>query len=56
MQRAQRALFVSAAIISAAVTYAQVQPDPRTLIPSNTLNAIAQQVSGAQAVNPCTPC
>ncbi len=48
----QRALFLSAAIISAAaLTYAQEQPDPRTLIPSNTLNAIAQHISGAQAHN-----
>ena len=29
----------------------QVQPDPRTLIPSATLNAIAARVSGAQARN-----
>ncbi len=48
----QRVLFLSAAIISAAaLTYAQEQPDPRTLIPSNTLNAIAQHISGAQAHN-----
>ncbi len=31
--------------------HAQEQPDPRTLIPSATLNAIAQRVSGAQAHN-----
>src|SRR5262245_57681249 len=30
---------------------AQVQADPRTLIPGPTLNAIAQRVSGAQARN-----
>src|SRR5437763_13672015 len=35
----------------AASLLAQEQPDPRTLIPSATLNAIAQQVSGAQAHN-----
>src|SRR4051812_2863245 len=48
----QRLLFVLAAVIGAsAIGWAQEQADPRTLIPSATLNAIAQQVSGAQAHN-----
>jgi hypothetical protein len=48
----QRVLFLSAALVSAAaIAYAQEQADPRTLIPSVTLNAIAQHVSGAQARN-----
>ena len=48
----QRALFLSAALVSAAgLIHAQEQADPRTLIPSATLNAIAQHVSGAQARN-----
>ena len=47
-----RVLFLSAALVSAAaIAYAQEQADPRTLIPSATLNAIAQHVSGAQARN-----
>ena len=38
----QRALFPGAAIVTAAaLSYAQDQPDPRTLIPSTTLNLIA---------------
>jgi hypothetical protein len=38
----QRALFLSAAFVCVpAIAYAQEQPDPRTLIPSTTLNAIA---------------
>lgn len=48
----QRALFLFAALVSAAaLVHAQEQADPRTLIPSATLNAIAQHVSGAQARN-----
>src|SRR3954465_3356699 len=48
----QRLLFGLAAVIGAsAIGWAQEQADPRTLIPSATLNAIAQQVSGAQAHN-----
>ena len=40
----QRALFLSAALVSAAgLIHAQEQADPRTLIPSATLNAIAQR-------------
>ncbi len=35
----------------AATVFAQEQADPKTLIPSATLNAIAQRVSGAQARN-----
>ena len=47
-----RALVLSAAVLgAAAIAYAQEQADPRTLIPSTTLNAIAQHVSGAQAHN-----
>jgi len=50
MQRAF--FFLSAALVcAAAISYAQEQPDPLTLIPSSTLNAIAQHVSGAQAHN-----
>jgi aminopeptidase YwaD len=46
----QRSLFLLAALIGAsAIGLAQEQADPRTLIPSATLNAIAQRVSGAQA-------
>jgi hypothetical protein len=41
----------AAAIACAGIVHAQEQPDPRTLIPSATLNAIAQHVSGAQAHN-----
>ena len=51
----QRALFLLTAITAlagaAAIADAQEQADPRTLIPSATLNAIAQHVSGAQAHN-----
>jgi hypothetical protein len=48
----QRALFFSFAFAAAALAvHAQEQADPRTLIPSATLNAIAQHVSGAQAHN-----
>ena len=36
---------------AAASALAQEQADPRTLIPSATLNAIAQHISGAQAPN-----
>jgi hypothetical protein len=41
----------AAIAFAAAAVHAQEQPDPRTLIPSHTLNAIAQHVSGAQARN-----
>src|SRR5580704_9603513 len=41
----------AAAVACAGIVHAQEQPDPRTLIPSATLNAIAQHVSGAQAHN-----
>lgn len=49
----QRALYVlpAAVLYAAGLAYAQEQPDPRTLIPSATLNTIAQHVSGAQARN-----
>ena len=48
----QRALFLVLGIAAAsALVHAQEQADPRTLIPSQTLNAIAQRVSGAQAHN-----
>src|SRR4051812_27902304 len=48
----QRALCVLVAVTgAAAIIRAQEQSDPRTLIPSQTLNAIAQTVSGAQARN-----
>ena len=48
----QRALFLVLAVAGAsALVHAQEQADPRTLIPSPTLNAIAQRVSGAQAHN-----
>lgn len=48
-----RRLVVAAccALAAAASLIAQEQPDPRTLIPSPTLNAIAQRISGAQAHN-----
>ena len=50
-----RALFLSAALVgAAALVHAQEQADPRTLIPSNSLNAIAQHVSGAPARNHVT--
>ena len=42
---------LSRPVSAAAIAYAQEQADPRTLIPSVTLNAIAQHVSGAQARN-----
>ena len=42
----QRDFFLSAVIVSAsAVAYAQEQPDPRMLMPSPILNAIAQHIS-----------
>lgn len=45
-----RTWLLTAALAGAvAVAHAQQQPDPRTLIPSNTLNGIAQHISGAQA-------
>lgn len=37
--------------LTATAAHAQEQADPRTLIPSATLNAIAQRISGAQAQN-----
>lgn len=47
-----RRLAVFAALaFGGASLLAQEQPDPRTLIPSATLNAIAQHISGAQARN-----
>jgi len=42
---------VAAAVCASAALFAQAQADPKTLIPSATLNAIAQRVSGAQAHN-----
>src|SRR5262249_55465779 len=49
-KRSMRRLATASVLACAAATlYAQEQADPRTLIPSSTLNAIAQQVSGAQA-------
>jgi hypothetical protein len=47
-----RRLVIAAAIACLTATvFAQEQADPKTLIPSATLNAIAQRVSGAQARN-----
>src|SRR5215467_9247661 len=48
-----RKLVVAAccAAAAAASLAAQEQPDPRTLIPAPTLNAIALRISGAQAHN-----
>ena len=49
---ARTEIVVAAALLgTASLAYAQEQSDPRTLIPSATLNAIAQHVSGAQARN-----
>ena len=48
MQRLVLRLFVLGACLATSA-WAQEQPDPRTLIPAATLNAIAQHVSGAQA-------
>ncbi|MEO8677789.1 MAG: M28 family peptidase [Vicinamibacterales bacterium] len=42
---------ILAATAATVSVVAQEQADPRTLIPSDTLNAIAQHVSGAQAHN-----
>ncbi len=47
MRRAALVMMILAAAAPRAA--AQEQPDPRTLIPAGTLNAIAQHVSGAQA-------
>jgi Peptidase family M28/PA domain len=44
----RRVLFL-ATLLAATPALAQEQPDPRTLIPQATLNAIAQHISGAQA-------
>ena len=47
-----RSLSVIALLALAATpAVAQEQPDPRTLIPQATLNAIAQHISGAQALH-----
>jgi hypothetical protein len=47
-----RRLIVAGVLAGATASLlAQEQPDPRTLIPSATLNAIAQHISGAQARN-----
>mgnify|MGYP003344603961 FL=1 len=47
----RRLVTATALAFCAATLAAQEQADPRTLIPSATLNAIAQRVSGAQARN-----
>src|SRR3954465_10188191 len=47
----RRMLFTVTFAVFAATLAAQEQADPKTLIPSATLNAIAQHVSGAQARN-----
>jgi hypothetical protein len=38
-------------LCTATPVLAQEQPDPRTLIPQQTLNALAQHISGAQALH-----
>ena len=47
----RRLLTAAAFALAVATLAAQEQADPKTLIPSATLNAIAQHVSGAQARN-----
>lgn len=47
----RRLVTATAIACFAATVFAQEQADPKTLIPSATLNAIAQRVSGAQARN-----
>ena len=47
----RRLIIATAVAIFAATLAAQEQADPKTLIPSATLNTIAQRVSGAQARN-----
>src|SRR5471032_2337052 len=50
VMRTTVSVFTAFALLGASAR-AQEQPDPRTLIPSATLNAIAQHISGAQARN-----
>src|SRR6476646_1817585 len=47
----KRALPFILLLCNATSVLAQEQPDPRTLIPQETLNALAQHISGAQALH-----
>ena len=47
----RRALAFMLLLCTATPVLAQEQPDPRTLIPQETLNALAQHISGAQALH-----
>ena len=47
----RRVLLLLAVLCAAVPSFAQEQPDPRTLIPQQTLNALAQHISGAQALH-----
>ncbi len=46
-----RSWFVAVLLLAAAPAAAQEQPDPKTLLSQATLNAIANQLSGAQALH-----
>jgi hypothetical protein len=47
----RRALPFILLLCTATPVLAQEQADPRTLIPQETLNALAQHISGAQALH-----
>jgi len=46
-----RSWIVAGLLLVAAPAAAQEQPDPKTLLSQATLNAIANQLSGAQALH-----